>query len=89
MLKSDEVINGMDNFDYESLFPVLVEQNNLKMLLDWINFSYLEECGQNFAFFKDIKISPQMVELLYESKRLLPTNKHLLLNQLARSINLY
>ena len=86
MQKLDEVINGMDNFDCESLFPVLLEQNNIKLLLDWINFSYLEECGQNFAFFRDIKISSQMVELLYESKRLLPTNKHLLLNHLAKYI---
>lgn len=68
------------------LFSVLVDQNNLKLLVEWIDFSFGEmKSDQDPAQIVFAgKITQEMVNSLGKNRRLMPQSKEVLLNCLAR-----
>ncbi len=69
------------------LFSVLLDQNNVKLLLEWIDFSYGdnddEKSDTTTGIFSS-KITQTMVDYLDSNQRVFPDTKDILLNQLAK-----
>lgn len=78
-------------FDFISddvIWSVLIEQNNLDLILKWIDFSFKNhkdenETESNTNIFKS-KLNQEMIDLIYDSRYLPNESKHILLNYLAK-----
>jgi hypothetical protein len=96
---SDETINRIladslilkneiffDFINEDVIWSVLIEQNNLDLIMRWIDFSFRntdKETDLNTNIFKS-KLTQQMIDLIYDSRYLPSDSKHILLNYLAK-----
>ena len=79
LLKIDEMKDRLNEINPDTLIKVLIEQNNLILLNEWIKFSY---SVTNDSIFKT-KLNQKMIDKIYESKCFMPDYKDLILNNLA------
>ena len=80
-----EMVAEIRQLNPNILFSVLIDQNNVKLLLEWIDYSFgAEETSDTSGVIFNSKIKQEMVNFLYSNKRLFPDTKEILLNHLAR-----
>jgi hypothetical protein len=94
---SSESLNSeFDFIDDQTIWSVLIEQNNVDMIMKWIEFSFApktsidqETSSEKVSpyLFKS-KLSQEMIDLIYDSKFLPYESKCVLLNFLAK-FNVY
>lgn len=67
-----------------SLWAILLEENQLKLILEWVDYSYQETAESSPSpLFKE-KLTPEMIDSIYTSRYLLNENREQILNCLAR-----
>ena len=82
---SDEAVSEIKQLNPIVLLSVLIDQNNAKLLLEWIDFSFGDdETRDTDTMVFNSKMTQGMVDFLNSSKRLFPDTKEVLLNHLAR-----
>lgn len=80
--KKDEMLTAIQCLDANTLLSILIDQNNIELLIQWVNFSFSGAEPDESSIFKN-KLSQEMINSIYVNKRLMPYNREKLLNELA------
>lgn len=65
----------------ETLLKVLIEQDNVNLINEWITYSFVDDTID--SIFKS-KLNEQMIDKIYESKCLSPDSKDTIFNKLSK-----
>lgn len=87
ILNREEMNTELQQLSPNILLSVLLDQNNVKLLLEWIDSSFKPDTDDNDKVSKPIfksKITQQMVNFLNKNHNFLPESKELVLNYLAK-----
>lgn len=83
----------MQKIDPEALWAVLIEQNKIELILEWIKYTFedekpidLELTNKSDKLFTT-KVTQEMIDLIQTTKYITKDNKDLILNNLARFFN--
>ena len=78
--------NDIGSSDANTLWSVLVDQNNVELIMKWIKESFSvqqSDEGSSLTFFK-AKMTQEMVDSIMSFKMLTPENQELLLDYLSK-----
>ena len=83
IMKKDEMLVAIQYLDPKILLSILIDQNNIELLIQWIETSFSgSDTVDETSMFKH-KLTQEMIDSICINKRLMPFNKEKLLNKLA------